>query len=722
MDTAANLVKLFDKVGVPTDRWDPEVVTQELDPKARAEATTSLALPLLDLEPPDAALPSAFDWRNYSGGNWLTSVRDQGICGSCWAFSAVAVTEAAHNIATGDPGLDLNLSEQYLVTDCCGAGNCVGGYKDQALVFIRDSGVVDESCLTYRDGGSTGCTYNDDMTCASNCTYRSGSSCSDYRCSDRCGDWASRLTALSQVYSLGNYPDRDDMKQALIDIGPVAVSMYPYGDWVGDVMYCSDNTSTGHAVVVVGYNDAGGYWILRNSWGSGWNDGGYYKVAYGTCAVEKYPLVATATVGSPPSNVQASDGAYDDRIRVTWSAKSGATGYDVYRAVSDSDPLALLGSTTGTTYDDLTAGSEPTYYYAVAACNDTGCSSPSARNSGYRRLVADAYEADNAAGQAKTIAAGATQRHSIVPDADQDWVRFTLPLDSEVIIETAGFGGDDTVLWLYDSAQQQLDYDDDGGTDLFSRIDRVCGQDALPAGTYYVRVGEFGDNDRIGAYDLTLTVPRDCVPVPSAPTGVTASEGSPTLTVSWNAADYATSYKVSGATSSDGAKTLLGETADTHWYHGDAMSLTTYYYWVQACNQVGCSDYSAYDTGQRTSVTPTRFSMAPIALRRAASAGGDPFESPFTSDSTGWSPVAGVWTLSGGALRTNGLAGAAVSVAHEGTYAALDYAVRLRRTGASTYSNRIIIRGQPCRWTPAITGTRTMNSNAPTMATLPCSA
>ncbi|GAF84466.1 unnamed protein product, partial [marine sediment metagenome] len=62
--------------------------------------------------------PPSFDWRNYSGQDWMTPVKNQGSCGSCWAFSAVGVVEAVYNIATDDPDLDLDLSEEYLVSDC----------------------------------------------------------------------------------------------------------------------------------------------------------------------------------------------------------------------------------------------------------------------------------------------------------------------------------------------------------------------------------------------------------------------------------------------------------------------------------------------------------------------------------------------------------------------------------------------------------------------------
>jgi len=67
---------------------------------------------------PDGTPPSAFNWNDIQGCDWLTSIKDQGDCGSCWAFSAVGAAEAAHNIGADDITLDLDLSEQYLVSDC----------------------------------------------------------------------------------------------------------------------------------------------------------------------------------------------------------------------------------------------------------------------------------------------------------------------------------------------------------------------------------------------------------------------------------------------------------------------------------------------------------------------------------------------------------------------------------------------------------------------------
>jgi hypothetical protein len=238
-------------------------------------------------------VPFSFDWRDHDGANWLTPIKSQGRCGSCWAFAAVGVAEAVTNIGLQDHAIDLDLSEQYLVTDCASyAGDCAGGAKYSALTYIRDNGIPDEGCLPYQDGASTGCTYTGIGTCdCALCTYCSSNECSDCRCSDRCSDWADRLYSLETVRSMYG-ASRTEVKEALLIHGPLAVSMYMGGSFQNGVYRCSSVSSTNHAVVIVGYDDGGGYWIVRNSWGAGWGDGGYFKVGYGNCLIESYPVYA----------------------------------------------------------------------------------------------------------------------------------------------------------------------------------------------------------------------------------------------------------------------------------------------------------------------------------------------------------------------------------------------------------------------------------------------
>jgi hypothetical protein len=122
---------------------------------------------------------------------------------------------------------------------------------------------------------------------------------------------------------------------------------------------------------------------------------------------------------------------------------------------------------------------------------------------------ADGYEPDDSSGQASPIASGSSQAHSLCPAGDEDWASFTLGDESGVEIETSGPSGD-TRMWLYDASLAQIELDDDSGSGLFSLIDRPCGDDPLPAGTYYVRVDEYGDDDPIDDYDLAYTRIASC--------------------------------------------------------------------------------------------------------------------------------------------------------------------------------------------------------------------
>lgn len=112
---------------------------------------------------------------------------------------------------------------------------------------------------------------------------------------------------------------------------------------------------------------------------------------------------------------------------------------------------------------------------------------------------ADTYETDNSKNDAKIINSEESQAHSIVPANDQDWLYFTLTYTSNVIIEVAGISGD-TRMWLYQSdGTTQIEYDDDDGIADFSRIERE-----LLAGTYYIKIDEYGNNNTISAYNISF--------------------------------------------------------------------------------------------------------------------------------------------------------------------------------------------------------------------------
>lgn len=248
--------------------------------------------------------PASWDWRNVTSnsvsGDWTSPVKDQGNCGSCWAFAAVGQTEAVLNLAVGNPNLDKNLAEEYLVSDCAiNAGTCCGGWHSSALDFIKNNGIPDEACLPYVSGS---CSCFGSGSCS--CKYSSDNSCSNATCSQRCSNYGSRLSKIDAYGSV--IPNQTAIKQALITYGPLSVAMdVAEGDnsWDSNrVFKCSNPTGVDHSVVIVGYNDAGGYWIVKNSWGSTWNGNGFFKVGYGQCLIEDYVYYAHATSSAEQNN------------------------------------------------------------------------------------------------------------------------------------------------------------------------------------------------------------------------------------------------------------------------------------------------------------------------------------------------------------------------------------------------------------------------------------
>jgi hypothetical protein len=185
--------------------------------------------------------------------------------------------------------------------------------------------------------------------------------------------------------------------------------------------------------------------------------------------------------------------------------------YDVYFGTTNPPTTLLCNYASSPICDPGTLSYGTPYYWYVVATDNYSASTSGPVWDFTTTAGGDAYEPDDTSGQANSIYDGTPQTHSIVPADDVDWVMFTLSVESEVVIETSGASGD-TRMWLYDSGLTELEFDDDDGMDLFSRIDRVCDVDALPAGTYYVQIDEYQNNDEIPSYDISFTVVQACVP------------------------------------------------------------------------------------------------------------------------------------------------------------------------------------------------------------------
>ena len=228
-----------------------------------------------------AIIPASFDWshKELPGAlppgtdDWMSPVRMQR-CGSCWSYSAIGAVEGKYNIEQNNFALDINLAEGYLVSTCCNAGNCGGGWPDWALGCIENAGVPDDACFPQSG--------NNDP------------------CNLRCADWSTRLWKIGN-YVGENNPTRDEMKSLIVNYGPLSGGVRinePGCGFVDDIYRC-DRSNCNHAIVIVGYDDVGEYWVVRNSWGSRYNGNGYYKVGYGECGIETWGVYYPVGVTSP---------------------------------------------------------------------------------------------------------------------------------------------------------------------------------------------------------------------------------------------------------------------------------------------------------------------------------------------------------------------------------------------------------------------------------------
>ncbi|XP_025026403.1 cathepsin L1-like isoform X1 [Python bivittatus] len=202
-------------------------------------------------------IPDDVDWR---AKGYVTPVKDQGECGSCWSFSATGALEAMHFKKTGKL---VSLSEQNLI-DCSeeqGNIGCQGGLMNQAFEYVRKQGGINsEKSYPYDGLDDYSCRYdpeNSVTTCSSMGVIMTG--------------------------------DEEGLQQAVATVGPVSAAVdarssefhfYKSGifknPWLGD----PDLT---HAVLVVGYNSSSSkYWIVKNSWSSFWGDNGYMHIEQGS--------------------------------------------------------------------------------------------------------------------------------------------------------------------------------------------------------------------------------------------------------------------------------------------------------------------------------------------------------------------------------------------------------------------------------------------------------
>merc|ERR1719240_1501456 len=194
-------------------------------------------------------IASNVDWS--TDRSVVNPVKDQGQCGSCWAFSAVGTVERAYAVAAGKLG---SYAEQQLVDCDTRSDGCSGGYNQYGISYIGNTGVASESGYPYtaRDG-----------TCRSS---------------------VSKALAKGAIAGYNSVSKNNAGLQSALNSVPVSVTVDADNSWQ---LYRSGVLSQScgvfgqidHAVIAVGYDTSASTFKIRNSWGASWGEGGYVRIA-----------------------------------------------------------------------------------------------------------------------------------------------------------------------------------------------------------------------------------------------------------------------------------------------------------------------------------------------------------------------------------------------------------------------------------------------------------
>lgn len=267
-----------------------------------------------------------------------------------------------------------------------------------------------------------------------------------------------------------------------------------------------------------------------------------------------------------PSGLSASDGTFNDRVRVSWGAVSGATHYELWRNTTNNSGTAtrLNPNPTVTTVDDISALAGQQYYYWVKGCNTVACSGFSGAEAGYRLLG---------------VASGVSATDGLHLDrVALSWGAVSGATYYRVWRNMSNNSG---TAELLAGSPTGTTYDDNtaaGGT-LYYYWVQACS----PAGC------------------AGLSAPETGYRVLAAAGGVSATDGDfvDKVVVNWNAVSGATWYEVWRHTTSDpgGATKVSGDLGGLSFEDGSVVYATGYHYWVKACNGLGCSGFGGGDTG-----------------------------------------------------------------------------------------------------------------------------
>eukprot|EP01136_Pigoraptor_vietnamica_P025169 Opistho-1_new@78888 len=263
-------------------------------------------LPKADIKIAES-IPDSFDARTqWPNCKSISMIRDQGACGSCWAFGAVEAISDRICIASNGAKQPI-ISAENLVSCCgltCGMG-CNGGYPEGAWSYWKNTGLV------------TGGLYNTTDTCQpytiASCEHHvsgplppcDGEEASTPKCVKTCESgypvaYSSDLYKGASSYSVGS--SDAEIQTEIMTNGPVEGAFTVYEDFVtyksGVYKHTTGSELGGHAIRILGWGTENGvaFWLVGNSWNADWGDNGYFKIARGDCGINDGVVAGLAKV------------------------------------------------------------------------------------------------------------------------------------------------------------------------------------------------------------------------------------------------------------------------------------------------------------------------------------------------------------------------------------------------------------------------------------------
>ena len=534
------------------------------------------ALPTATPVPPAAAAgsqpllgaPAHLNWCEQGG---CTPVRDQGGCGSCWAFATVGVLESAIKIKDGQ---ERDLSEQYLVSCNTEGMSCGGGWFAHSYHWFR----------VPPGEPSAGARYEADFP------YQA----TNVPCNP---PHAPHETLIGYSYVAGyTVPPVSDVKQAILDHGPVGTGVCvgsAFHAYTGGVFGTNETCSgiVNHAVVLVGWDDADGVWYLRNSWGTDWGEDGYMRIKWGISMVGWGANYVTYEAATPtaPSGLTAT-AVSQAQIDLGWTDNStdesdfhverspdGSTGWTgIYTATAGSTSTSDTGLTCGTTY-----------YYRLRAHRHSDGQYSSYSNTA--NATTPACPPPNAPSVLTATAASQAQINLSWTDNSTDESDFHVERSPD---GSAGWTG------IYTATANSTSTSDTGLT---------CGT----AQYYRLRAHRHSDG-QYSTYSNTAnaTTPA-CQPL-IAPSRLSARAASRTqINVSWtdNAPDESDYHVERSLRSNTGWTAVYTAAANATGYINIGLSCSTAYYYRVRAHRHADGQYSAYSNTARAATAGCRTRM-----------------------------------------------------------------------------------------------------------------